>query len=213
MVPPSSTSLPAMIAFIKWHRPADAVATEAYEVSLRSFHRKLALCKPPGFEYAVTFRCNPAPWFAAAEVIYSDWYLMRHAAALDKLQDAAVSGACEQPHATLVAQAAPDVATGLYRHRLGRCDLRYAAYAYWFTKPTTINYTELLDTLRPLAHHQKVDLWIRYLGLSPAPECCLLVAEQSSIRAALQQVETTLSQVSTAFIESPLRTWTTSWPT
>ncbi len=80
-----------MIAFVKWHRPADEVATDAYEASLRSFHRNLALCKPPGFEYAVPFRGNPVPWFAAAEVIYSDWYLMHHAAALDTLQDAAVS--------------------------------------------------------------------------------------------------------------------------
>src|SRR5215831_19697880 len=93
-----------MLAYVFWHWPRpDHVAAE-YERAQRAFHRALAQSAPPGFLSSLTFRVEgSAAWLGGAPA-YADWYLVDNSAALDPLNVAAVSGACEAPH-TQVAQA------------------------------------------------------------------------------------------------------------
>src|SRR5262252_4616648 len=93
-----------MLAYVFWHWPRpDHVAAE-YERAQRAFHRALAQSAPRGFLSSLTFRVEGRAAWLGGSPAYADWYLVENSAALDPLNVAAVSGACEAPHAQ-VAQA------------------------------------------------------------------------------------------------------------
>jgi hypothetical protein len=72
------------LAYVFSHRPADGVDIADYEIALKRFHASLGGSPPVGFLGSSTFRTGDR---------YSDWYLVESSAALDFLNEAAVSGA------------------------------------------------------------------------------------------------------------------------
>ena len=98
-----------MLAYAFWHWRRPRVERDEYEAMQRAFHAALAQSPPTGF---VSSRCSAirdAPWAAEGAEAYEDWYLLTGSAALDPLNDAAVSASRRGAHdaAAAAAQGAP----------------------------------------------------------------------------------------------------------
>src|SRR5829696_7863067 len=108
-----------MLAYVFWHWPQPKIDRGVYVDHAVEFQRTLASNKPDGFQQSAVFRINNANWLKTGGEAYEEWYLLDDSAGMDKLNDAAVSGACEEPH-NRVAREAADGIGGLYRRRTGQ---------------------------------------------------------------------------------------------
>jgi hypothetical protein len=161
-----------MLAYVFWHWPQPAIDGSAYLDHLAEFHRTLAKNKPSGFQKSVVFRIQDANWLNTAGEAFEEWYLLDDSAAMDRLNEAAVSGACEEPH-NRVAREAADGTGGLYRLRAGQEALAQANFAVWLSKPNGVPYKEFYAALEPLTSQPGVALWGRQMTLGPTTEFCL----------------------------------------
>jgi hypothetical protein len=161
-----------MLAYVFWHWPQSSVDRATYEDHVVTFHETLARNRPQGFHDSIVFRVNAANWLKTNDQAYEEWYLVDDSAALDPLNDAAVSGACEEPH-NRVAREAADGAGGLYRLRNGSVDLSQARFATWLSKPGGVSYKEFYTALGPLTSQPGAALWGRQMTLGPATEFCI----------------------------------------
>jgi hypothetical protein len=91
---------------------------------------------------------------------------------LDRINLAAVTGKCEQPH-HLVAKDAAYGTAGLYRPRIGSSDLSKKRNAVWFSKPSNLSYKDFFDQMEAWCPTQ-TSLWQRQMTLGPTTEFCLL---------------------------------------
>lgn len=148
-----------MLAYVFSHRPAPDSDVAAYEEALRRWHAELARSGTAGFVKSTTYVIGDA---------YSDWYLVESSAALDGLNDAAVSGSRSAPH-----DAAARMAAGgsgkLLRLARGEADLE-APYEIGFSKPAGMPYPALYQSLERFGG----SLWRRMMVLGPPPEFCLV---------------------------------------
>ena len=108
-----------MLAYVFWHWPQPSIDQNRYVEHLREFHETLASNKPAGFQRSVVFRIHDAGWLNAKGDAYEEWYLLDDSAAMDRINEAAVSGPCEEPHNRVASEAADGVG-GLYRLRAGQ---------------------------------------------------------------------------------------------
>src|SRR5215218_8428281 len=156
-----------MLAYVFWHWPQSTIDSEAYVSHLIDFHQTLAANKPTGFHHSVVFRVRGASWLNTSDEAFEEWYLLDDSAAMDPLNDAAVSGVCEEPH-NRVAREAADGIGGLYRLRAGHEQLSQARYALWLSKPPGVSYHNFYETLQPLTSQPDVtlgtpdDAWSNY---------------------------------------------------
>jgi hypothetical protein len=162
-----------MLAYIFWHWPQAHVDPEVYRTHLSEFHETLARNKPPGFHNSTVFQISNAAWLGKVGTAFEDWYLVENSAALDPLNDGAVSGACEEPH-NRVAREAADGTAGLYRLRYGTMRLRDARSATWFSKPSSLSYRDLYDSMQLVVDENGGALWGRQMTLGPTTEFCLV---------------------------------------
>ena len=89
------------------------------------------------------------------------------------MNEAAVSGACEEPH-NRVAREAADGTGGLYRLRAGSAtDMAHAKFAVWLSKPAGVSYKDFYTELEPVTSQPGVALWGRQMTLGPTTEFCL----------------------------------------
>ena len=161
-----------MLAYVFWHWPRPDVDRGSYVDHMVQFQQTLAQNKPIGFRESVVFRIRDAVWLKTNGEAYEDWYLLDDSAALDPLNDAAVSGACEEPH-NRVAREAADGTGGLYRLRAGTEDLAQARFAAWLSKPSGVSYKDFYAELQSLTSQAGVALWGRQMTLGPTTEFCL----------------------------------------
>ena len=161
-----------MLAYVFWHWPRPEIERGQYVDHLIEFHRALAANGPPGFRESVVFRIQNANWLKTESEAYEEWYLLDDSAAMDPLNFAAVSGACEEPH-NRVARAAADGTGGLYRLRAGTAVLSQAKFASWVSKPQGISYKEFYAGLEQLTSQPGVALWGRQMTLGPTTEFCI----------------------------------------
>jgi len=161
-----------MLAYVFWHWPAASVERSSYERMLTEFHRALAARPPTGFRGSTSLRIEAVPWLGTAVAGYEDWYLLDGSAALDPLDEAAVSGTRKAPH-DRVARVAAGGTAGLYRLRAGVPALARGRVASWFAKPAGEQYVELYARLRGWSEQPDTGLWERQMTLGPAPEFCL----------------------------------------
>lgn len=161
-----------MLAYVFWHWPQQAIERGSYEDHLVQFHRTLAANKPNGFQQSVVFRISNADWLNTDGEAYEDWYLLDDSAAMDRLNEAAVSGACEEPH-NRVAREAADGTGGLYRLRAGAEDLAEARFALWLSKPNGTSYKDFYASLESLTSQPGIALWGRQMTLGPTTEFCI----------------------------------------
>ena len=161
-----------MLAYVFWHWPQPQIDHDAYVDHLTAFHRTLAANKPDGFRESVVFRIRNANWLNTDGEAYEEWYLLDDSAAMDRLNDAAVSGVCEEPH-NRVAREAEDGTGGLYRLRAGAEDLAQARFAVWLSKPSGVSYKEFYAGLESITSQPGVALWGRQMTLGPTTEFCI----------------------------------------
>lgn len=161
-----------MLAYVFWHWPQPTIDRGAYVDHLVDFHRTLAANKPDGFQKSVVFRIRGAAWLNTTGEAYEEWYLLDDSAAMDRLNDAAVSGVCEVPH-NKVAREAADGTGGLYRLRAGDANLAQARSAVWLSKPSGVSYNDFYAALQPLTSQSEVSLWGRQMTLGPTTEFCI----------------------------------------
>ena len=161
-----------MVAYVFWHWPQSGIDPGAYVEHLIDFHNTLAATKPAGFQESVVLRVRGASWLNTSDEAYEEWYLLDDSAAMDQLNEAAVSGACEEPH-NRVAREAADGIGGLYRLRAGAEDLAQAKFALWLSKPGGVSYKDFYAALEPLTSQPGVALWGRQMTLGPTTEFCI----------------------------------------
>jgi hypothetical protein len=161
-----------MLAYVFWHWPQSHIDHDSYINHLIDFHNTLAANKPPGFQESVVFRVRGASWLNTTAEAYEEWYLLDGSAAMDPLNDAAVSGVCEEPH-NRVAREAADGTGGLYRLRAGNGQLSKSRHALWLSKPAGVSYKEFYASLQPHTSEPGVALWGRQMTLGPTTEFCI----------------------------------------
>jgi hypothetical protein len=161
-----------MLAYVFWHWPRPEIERATYVDHLSSFHQTLASNKPSGFQRSAVFRIQDAAWLNTSGEAYEEWYLLDDSAAMDKLNEAAVSGACEEPH-NRVAREAADGIGGLYRLRVGEENLAQAKFAVWLSKPNGVSYNDFYAALQPVTSQPGVALWGRQMTLGPTQEFCI----------------------------------------
>ena len=160
-----------MLAYVFWHWKQPAVAVAEYEDAQRGFHAALAAEPPPGFHRSVSVALSGAPWAGAGGAAYEDWYLLDGMAALEPLNQAAVTASRRGPHDSAAALAAGGTA-GLYALRAGTAT-EAPAHAAWFAKPNGMSYAALDGLLAPVVAATGAGLWMRQMVLGPTPEFCL----------------------------------------
>ncbi|HEV8357795.1 MAG TPA: hypothetical protein VGQ17_13665 [Gemmatimonadales bacterium] len=160
-----------MLAYVFWHWKQAGVAVADYEAAQRGFHAALAAEPPPGFHRSLSLALSGAPWAGAGGAAYEDWYLVDGMAALEPLNQAAVTASRRQPHDSAAALAAGGRA-GLYALRAGTA-VEAATHAAWFAKPGHMSYAALDDLLAPIVAAAGAGLWMRQMVLGPTPEFCL----------------------------------------
>jgi hypothetical protein len=171
-----------MLAYAFWHWPRPQVENRLYQENLINFHRTLARQKPTGFHFSRCLLVAHASWLGRGEMTYEDWSIVENSAALDTLNDGAVTGICQEPHRA-VAQWTAGSGAGLYRFHSGVAALPAVQRVYRFDKPADLTYAELFANLHPLLLDGRGGLWVRQMNLGPGPEFCL----QSFVELALPQ--------------------------
>src|SRR2546430_15503563 len=154
-----NTGGPVTLAYVFAHRPAPGLPAGAYEDALRRFHAALATGRTPGFIGSTTYRIGDG---------YADWYLVESSAALDSLNDAAVSGLRAPAHDAAAKMAANGTGK-LLRLATGEPDL-VARHEVRFAKPAGVAYSDLYETLDQWTPPPGVSLWRRVIGLGPPPQ-------------------------------------------
>lgn len=162
-----------MLAYVFWHVPRPGVAAREYESLHQAFHDALWQEPMRGFAGVRVFRLARIPWLLPPGPGYEDWHLIADAAALDGLNEAAVTSARRLPHDRVAAQAAAGTA-GLYALRLG--SLMQPAVACWMSKPTGMSYADFDASFQPFIA-RGCCLWGRRMTLGPTPEFCLQAPE------------------------------------
>jgi hypothetical protein len=183
-----------MLAYVFRHWPLQGLDRGDYEATLLQFHRSIANESPAGFHRSFVFRLEKAPWIAATGSIYEDWYLVENFAALESLNEGAVSGKNRSPHDS-IAQRASGGSGALYRLRAGEPHFAKVRVALWFSKPRGLPYPEFYAGVPREALDKGGGLWERQMVLGPSPECCLLLASQMIVPKALDADEIQLELV------------------
>src|SRR5439155_24095201 len=98
--------------------------------------------------------------------------LVEDSAALDPLNQAAVTAPRQLPH-DAAAAAANGGTAGLSRLRLGAVAGEVPTMAAWFSKPDGMGYDQLFAAVEPLLRSSAGVLWCRQMVLGPTPEFCL----------------------------------------
>jgi hypothetical protein len=152
-----------LLAYVFSHRPAGGVDGTNYEAALKRFHAALADAAPRGFLSSSTFRISD---------LYSDWYLVESSAALDPLNEAAVSGARSSAH-DAAARMAVDAVGKLYSLMAGDPPSG-PGFEIRFSKPRGTGYADLYERMQPFSSRPGTSLWRRMMVLGPPPEFCLI---------------------------------------
>jgi hypothetical protein len=161
-----------MLAYVFWHWKQPTVDAQQYEDWLRAFHTALSADPPDGFIRSFAYGVKALPWDPQRQAAYEDWYMVRDSAALDRLNDAAISARRQAPH-DIVATAAAGGTAGLYRLRQGQPPAEPARCATWLAKPDGMAYADFFARLRSLTDERSTRLWGRQMTLGPTTEFCL----------------------------------------
>ena len=173
------TQTEKLLAYVFWHWRQPAASTDAYEAAQLSFQRALADSPSAGFVRSFSHAIAGAPWANNGGEAYEDWYLVRDSAALDPLDEAAVTAGRRAAHDAAASLAAAGTA-GLYQLRLGTAPAS-PRWAQWFVKPAGVTYPQLFAAVEPALAPVGGSLWVRRMTLGPATEFCVLAREPAAL--------------------------------
>jgi hypothetical protein len=160
-----------MLAYVFWHWKRPEIDREHYETVQRRFHESLAEAPSRGLVGSWTSSVAGIDWVPHGFDAYEDWYLIEGSAALDPLNEAAITGGRALPHDAAATLAAGGTA-GLYRLRAGHL-INHVRTASWFSKPSGLSRTALDAEVERAFRGMKFALWMRQMVLGPTPEFCL----------------------------------------
>jgi hypothetical protein len=164
-----------MLAYVFWHWPQSAVTPDEYEETQRAFHAALKADPSPGFRGSTSYAVAGYPWVPGSRPAYEDWYLVDGSAALDPLNEAAVTASRLAPH-DAAAKLAEGGTAGIYRLRLPAelpANLPQRGQESWFSRPSGMSYDALWSLMGRIIEDHQAQLWIRHMVLGPSPEFCL----------------------------------------
>ena len=161
-----------MLAYVFWHARDARVDDREYVARLVAFHDVFARARPAGFRRSVVARVRGAAWIAGGGDAFEEWYVLDGSAALDVVNEAAVSGDRLGPHDAVARLAAAGCA-GLYLRRRGEGDEAAMRFATWFAKPAGMSYAEMYARCEPVLAEARATLWGRQMVLGPTPELCV----------------------------------------
>lgn len=173
-----------MLAYLLWHWPLPDTDVSAYERSMIDFYRSLAAARPAGFLEFTVFRSSGVPWAASGGPSYEDWYMLEGSAAMDVLNDLAVSGDSKIHH-NAAAGGVEAAAAGLYTLRVGSPDLASARACAWVAKPRGMTYGDFFISIESWTSGGDVAVPRRQMVLGPTPEFCLLSHGQLDLPASM----------------------------
>jgi hypothetical protein len=163
-----------LLAYVFFHRAGPGVEIAAYETALRRFHASLAGAPPPGFVGSTTYRIGDG---------YADWYLVDSSAALDPLNEAAVSGARSATHDSVAHMAADG--TGKLLMLVTGHSRTEPGFEIRLSKPTGMSYADFYKRLAPWTDRGELTLWRRMMVLGPAPEFCMVAPSELQLPAGM----------------------------
>lgn len=163
-----------MLAYVFWHLPRPGIASQDYESAHHAFHDALWQAPIPALRGLRVHQLARIPWLAPEQPGYEDWHLVDSSAALDELNEQAVTRARQLPHERVAAMAASGTA-GLYALRSGAPI--EPTHAYWLSKPAGMSYATFDASLKPWVDRGAC-LWGRRMTLGPTPEFCLQATEE-----------------------------------
>ena len=181
------------LAYVFWHWRQPAASRDAYEAAQLAFQRALAESPSPGFVRSFSHAIAGAPWANDGGEAYEDWYLVRDSAALDPLDEAAVTAGRRTAHDAAASLSAAGTA-GLYQLRLGTAPTAPRS-AQWFVKPAGMSYPQLFAAVEPVLTPLGGSLWMRRMTLGPATEFCVLAREPAALAAPFQMFAFSLRPV------------------
>ena len=182
-----------LLAYVFWHWRQPSVSTENYEAAQVGFQRALADSPSVGFVRSFSHAIVGAPWANGGGDAYEDWYLIHDSAALDALDEAAVTAGRRSAHNVAASLAAAGTA-GLYQLRLGHAPAAPRS-AQWFLKPAGMAYVQLFAAVEPALAPVGGSLWMRRMTLGPATEFCVLAREPAALAPPFQMVALPLRPV------------------
>lgn len=183
-----------MLTYILWHWPFLEVNAERYEINLADFHRSLAASNIPGFRESVEFRNSDVPWAGLDQRSYEDWYLLDGSAAMNELNEAAVSAASKLFHDN-AARGTAGAAAGLYRLQAGQPNATDCRFATWLAKPQGIGYEDFYASVQTWTSQAGVCLWRRQMVLGPTPEFGMFSTNRLRLPSSLAAVSVELELV------------------
>lgn len=160
-----------MLAYLFWHRPKPTVAIADYEKDLLAFSRALAGLNCSGVRQVTSFRTSAVPWLDDSSG-YEDWITIESSAALQALNEQAVSGRMIVPHSA-VAQGMGVGYGGIYYHLWGDVDPHDAESAEWLSRPRGIEFRPVLEQISQ-TRTSPVSVWRRFMVLGPGLEFVVL---------------------------------------
>ena len=183
----------SLLAYVFWHWRRPSAERDAYESAQQSFQRALAGSPSAGFVRSFSHAIVGAPWANQGGEAYEDWYLVRDAAALDPLDEAAVSAGRKSAHDVAASLAAAGTA-GLYQLKLGTAPTAPRS-AQWFVKPAGMSYGQMFAAVEPALAPVGGSLWVRKMTLGPAPELCVLASQPAALAPQFQMFASQLRPV------------------
>lgn len=180
-----------MLTYVFWHQRAGSVAREEYQAKLVAFHQILQERQPQGFVGSLVLEMASLPWMTEESEVYEDWYFVENSAALDPLDQAAVSGICREPHQQ-IARLAGQGTGGLYRLKSASLDLTRLVelrHATWFSKPSGMSYDKLYSLLEHREEAPQDILWQRQMTMGPALEFCIHSSQPGRLAAEIARTQ------------------------
>jgi hypothetical protein len=169
----------SLLAYVFWHWRQASAERGAYESAQQAFQRVLTASPSAGFVRSFSHAVMGAPWANQGGEAYEDWYLVRDAASLDPLEEAAVTAGRKAPHDAAASLAAAGTA-GLYHLKLGSAPTAPRS-AQWFSKPAGLSYAQVFGAIEPALGAVDGSLWMRKMTLGPATEFCVLAREPAQL--------------------------------
>ena len=175
-----------LLAYVFWHWRQPSAERGAYESAQQAFQRVLAASPSAGFVRSFSHAIAGAPWANQGGEAYEDWYLVRDSAALDPLDEAAVTAGRKSAHDVAASLAAAGTA-GLFKLQLGNAPTAPRS-AQWFSKPAGLSYAQLFAAVEPALASVGGSLWVRKMTLGPSLEFCVLAREPAVLGSPFQRL-------------------------
>jgi hypothetical protein len=160
-----------MLAYVFWHAAPGNVDKAEYEKALLNFAQHLSAVDCPGFMGNASYAIGETPWLH--EDGYEDWNWLVDSAAIDRLNEMAVSGTMEKPHQAIAQMTKHGGFGGLFSLVAGKHSVLDDSKIIWLSRPRGVQWRDFMpDIIDSVA--SGVAVWRRQMVLGPSPEFAVI---------------------------------------